>query len=185
MSVIVIEFTTLDGIVSDPDGSEGSPNGGWIFRYGREEIGGDKFRLGSILDEGVMLLGRNTWEAFSRLWPGRDDPFAARMNAGPKLVVSRTLTDVSAWAHSSVLDGDLVDAVKREERDVIVIGSLSVVRTLMAEDLVDEYRLITFPTVLGAGERLFPAGGPPVHLECLAIEKAGSTVFARYGRAAR
>lgn len=185
MSVIVIQFSTLDGIVSDPDGSEGTPDGGWILRYGREEIGGDKFRLGGILDEGVMLLGRTTWEAFSRLWPGRDDPFSARMNAGPKLVASRTLTDVSAWSNSSVLDGDLVDAVKREERDVIVIGSLSVVRTLMAEDLVDEYRLITFPTVLGTGERLFPAGGPPVHLECLEIEKARHTVFARYGRAAR
>ncbi|MET7486456.1 dihydrofolate reductase family protein [Streptomyces sp. NPDC005538] len=184
MSVIVIQFTTLDGIVSDPDGSDGTPDGGWIFRYGREEIGGDKFRLGSILDEGVMLLGRTTWEAFSRLWPGRDEPFAARMNAVPKLVASRTLTDVSAWSHSTVLDGDLVDAVKREERDVIVIGSLSVVRALMAEDLVDEYRLITFPTVLGTGERLFPAGGPAVHLECLAVEKPGPTVYARYGRAA-
>jgi dihydrofolate reductase len=184
MSVIVIQFTTLDGIVSDPDGSEGTPHGGWMFRYGREAIGGDKFRLGRTLDDGVMLLGRTTWEAFARLWPGRDEPFAARMNATPKLVASRTLTDVSAWANSSVLDGDLVDAVKREERDVIVIGSLGVVRTLMAEDLVDEYRLITFPTVVGTGERLFPAGGPLVHLECLEIEKAGHTVFARYGRAA-
>ncbi|WP_369188342.1 dihydrofolate reductase family protein [Streptomyces sp. R08] len=185
MSVIVIQFTTLDGIVSDPDGSEGTPDGGWILRYGRDEIVGDKFRLGSILDGGVMLLGRRTWQAFSRLWPARDDEFSARMNAAPKLVASRTLTDVSAWANSSVLDGDLVDAVKREERDVIVIGSLPVVRTLMAEDLVDEYRLIIFPTVLGTGERLFPAGGPPVHLECLALEKAAHTVFARYGRATR
>lgn len=185
MSVIVIQFVSLDGIVSDPDGNAGTPNGGWIFRYGREEIAGDKFRLGSTLDEGVVLLGRSTWEEFSRLWPGRDDPFAARMNATPKLVASRTLTDVSAWAHSSVVDGDLVDAVKREGRDVIVMGSLSVVHTLMAEDLVDEYRLITFPTLLGTGERLFPVGGSLVNLECLAAERAGATVFARYGRTAR
>jgi dihydrofolate reductase len=184
MSVIVIQFSTLDGIVSDPDGSDGTPNGGWLFRYGREEIGGDKFRLGSNLDDGVVLLGRSTWEAFSQLWPGRDDPFAARMNAAPKLVASRTLTDVSAWANSSIVDGELVDAVKREGRDVIVMGSLSVARALMAEDLVDEYRLVTFPTVVGTGERLFPAGGPPVYLECLSAERTGATVFARYGRTA-
>lgn len=79
MSVIVIEFITLDGIVSDPDGSAGTPLGGWAFRHGPEAVAGDKFRLGRTLDEGVLLLGRATWQLFSRLWPGRDDPFAARM----------------------------------------------------------------------------------------------------------
>lgn len=185
MSVTVIQFTTLDGVVSDPDGSDGTPYGGWLFRYGREEIEGDRFRLADTLGEGVLLLGRGTWEAFARLWPGRDDPFSDRMNAASKLVASRTLTDASAWANSTVLDGELVDAVKREEREVIVMGSLSVVHTLMAEDLVDEYRLITFPTVVGTGERLFAADGPPAHLECLDVEKPGYTVFARYGRAVR
>ncbi|MEV0742491.1 dihydrofolate reductase family protein [Streptomyces sp. NPDC050549] len=185
MSVTVIQFTTLDGVVSDPDGSDGTPHGGWLFRYGREEIEGDRFRLADTLDDGVVLLGRGTWEAFSRLWPGRDDPFAARMNAASKLVASRTLTDVSAWANSTVLDGELVDAVKREEREVVVMGSLSVVHTLMAQDLVDEYRLITFPTVVGTGEQLFAADGPPAHLECLEVAKPGFTVFARYGRAVR
>ncbi len=128
MSVIVIQFITLDGIVSDPDGSGGTPAGGWAFRHGPETVAGDKFRLGSTLDDGVMLLGRTTWQLFSRLWPGRDDPFSARMNAVPKLVASRTLTDASAWANSQVIDGDPVDAVKREQRDVIITGSLSVVR---------------------------------------------------------
>jgi dihydrofolate reductase len=185
VSVIVIEFITLDGIVSDPDGSGGTPTGGWAFRHGPETVAGDKFRLGSVLDEGVMLLGRTTWQLFSGLWPRRDDPFSARMNAVPKLVASRTLTDASAWANSRVLDGDLVDAVKRERRDVIITGSLSVVHTLMAEDLIDEYRLLAFPTILGTGERLFPAGGPPVHLECLSAERAGAAVLARYARATR
>lgn len=185
MSVIVIEFITLDGIVSDPDGSGGTPTGGWAFRRGPETVAGDKFRLGSVLDNGVMLLGHTTWQLFSRLWPGRDDPFSARMNAVPKLVASRTLTDASAWANSRVLDGDLVDAVKHERRDVIITGSLSVVHALMAEDLIDEYRLLTFPTILGTGERLFPAGGPPEHLECLSAERAGAAVLARYGRATR
>jgi dihydrofolate reductase len=129
-----------------------------------------------------MLLGRGTWQMFSRIWPGRDDPFSARMNAARKLVVSRTLTDASAWVNSQVMADDLGEAVKREQRDVIVMGSLSVVRALMAEDLVDEYRLLTFATVLGAGEPLFPVGGPPAYLECLSAEKAGAVVLARYAR---
>ncbi|MCX5424815.1 dihydrofolate reductase family protein [Streptomyces sp. NBC_00078] len=183
MSVIVIEFVTLDGIVSDPDGSGGTPAGGWAFRHGPEAVAGDKFRLGSTLDDGVMLLGRTTWQLFSRIWPGRDDPFATRMNAAPKLVASRSLTDVSAWANSRVIDGDLVDIVKREEREVIVTGSLSVVRTLMAEELIDEYRLLTIPTVLGTGQRLFPDGVPHTDLECLSAERAGAAVLVQYRRA--
>jgi dihydrofolate reductase len=182
VSVIVIEFTTLDGIVSDPDGSAGTPLGGWAFRHGPAAVAGDKFRLGRTLDDGVLLLGRTTWELFARLWPGRDDPFAARMNAVPKLVASRTLTDVDAWANSRVLAGDLVDAVRGEARDVVVTGSLSVVSRLMAADLVDEYRLLTFPTVLGAGRRLFPADGPGLELECLAAEPVGAAVFTRHRR---
>jgi dihydrofolate reductase len=137
------------------------------------------------MDEGVLLLGRSTWQLFSRLWPDRDDPFSARMNAVPKLVASRTLTDTSAWANSRVIDGDLLQAVKNEPRDVIITGSVSVVHALMAADLIDEYRLGTFPTVLGTGERLFPVGGPPVYLECLSAERSGAAVFARYAREAR
>lgn len=185
MSVIVIQFVTLDGIVSDPDGSAGTPSGGWAFRHGPETVAGDKFQLGATLDEGVMLLGRSTWELFSRLWPGRDDPFSTRMNAASKLVASRTLTDPSAWANSRVIEGDLVEVVKRERRDVVVTGSLSVVRALMAEDLIDEYRLLTFPTILGSGERLFPAGGPPAHLECRSAEMNGAAVLTRYVRERR
>jgi dihydrofolate reductase len=185
MSVIVIEFITLDGIVTDPDGSDGTPAGGWAFRHGPESVAGDKFRLGATLDNGVMLLGRRTWQLFARLWPGRDTPFAARLNAAPKLVASRTLSDVSAWANSRLIDGDAVDAVKREQRDVIITGSLGVVRALAAADLVDEYRLLTFPTILGAGERLFPASATPAYLECLTADRAGAAVYARYARAAR
>ena len=185
MSVIVIQFITLDGIVTDPDGSDGTPAGGWAFRHGPETVAGDKFRLGSTLDDGVMLLGRRTWQLFSRLWPGRDTPFAARLNAVPKLVASRTMADASAWANSRVIDGDAVDAVNREQRDVIITGSLSVVRALTDADLVDEYRLLTFPTILGTGERLFPAGGAPEYLECLQADEAGAAVFARYRKPAR
>ena len=109
MSVIVIEFITLDGIVSDPDGSEGRPAGAWAFRHGPEAVAGDKFRLGSTLDNGVLLLGRKTWQLFSRIWPGRDDPFSTRMNAVPKLIASRTLTDASAWANSQLVGDDPID----------------------------------------------------------------------------
>jgi dihydrofolate reductase len=185
VSVIVIQFITLDGIVSDPDGSGKTPTGGWAFRHGPETVAGDKFRLGSTLDEGVMLLGRTTWQLFSRLWPRRDDPFSARMNAVPKLVASSTLTDTSAWANSRLVDGDLVDTVRHERRDIIITGSLSVLRTLMAADLIDEYRLLTFPTVLGTGQRLFPADGPPAYLETMSAGRVGAAVLTRYRRAAR
>jgi dihydrofolate reductase len=182
MSIIVIEFITLDGVVADPDGSDGTSTGGWAFRHGPETVAGDKLRLGATMDNGVMLLGRTTWQLFSRLWPPRTDPFSLRMNAVPKLVASRTLTDVSAWANSTLLCGPLLDAVASERRDVIVAGSLSVVRALMTADLVDEYRLLTFPTVLGAGERLFPDVGKPSYLECQSAELKGAAVLTRWRR---
>ena len=185
VSVVVIEFITVDGIVTDPDGSGGTQAGGWAFRHGPEAVAGDKFRLGSVLDEGVLLLGRKTWELFSRIWPERHDPFSARMNAVPKLVATRTLASTSAWANSQAVHGDVIDAVKRERRDVIIAGSLSLVHTLMGSDLIDEYRLLTFPAILGAGERLFPADSPPADLELLSAGQAGAAVLARYRRAAR
>jgi dihydrofolate reductase len=181
VSIIVVEFVTLDGIVSDPDGRAGTPAGGWAFRHGPEAVAGDKFQLGSLLDNGVLMLGRKTWELFSRIWPGRDDTFSSRMNAVPKLVASGTLMDASAWANSQII-GDPIDAAKRERRHVIIMGSLSVVHPLIAADLVDEYRLLTFPTILGTGDRLFPDGGRPAHLECLSAEQSRAVVLARYGR---
>jgi len=177
VSVIVIQFVTLDGVVSDPDGTEGSPGGGWAFRHGPEAVAGDKFRLGVTLDDGVLLLGRRTWQKFAGLFPHRDDPFSARMNAVPKLVASRAITNVSAWANSEVIDGDVMDAVKRQPRDVIIAGSLSIVHAVA--DLVDEYRLLIFPTVLGAGQRLFRPDRP-VHFTTVSAEQSGPAVFATY-----
>lgn len=182
MSVIVIEFMTLDGRVTDPDGRGGTPGGGWAFRHGPETVAGDKFRLSRTLDDGVMLLGRRTWALFSQLWPTRDDAFSRRMNAVPKLVASRSLTGVSAWSNSRVMTGDLIEAVKTEERDVIVAGSLSVVHALMQHDLVDEYRLMIFPTVLGSGEQLFPSTDVPTYLEYVSGDPVGAAVLVRYGR---
>jgi dihydrofolate reductase len=184
MSITVMAFITLDGVVTDPDGRAGTPFGGWAFRHGPQAVAGDKFRMGRTLDDGVLLLGRKTWQLFSQLWPARDDPFSAKMNAVPKLVASRTLTDTSAWANSQVIEGDVVDAARREQRDIMITGSLTVVHALMAENLIDEYRLLTFPTVAGSGDRLFPAAGKPVYLDCVSAEQAGPAVLARYVRAA-
>ncbi len=84
--IIVIQFITLDGVIEDPDGSAGSPDGGWAFRFGPEAVAGDKFKLGSRLDTGALLFGRATWQLFAKLWPGRSDKFSTQMNTAPKWV---------------------------------------------------------------------------------------------------
>lgn len=165
-NVIVIEYTTLDGVVEDPDGSMGTPAGGWMFRHGPEPVAGDKFGMGPILDTGVLLLGRTTWEIFASIWPNQTDEFAAKMNAIPKLVVSRSLTSTDAWQNSSLVDDDLVSTVRRRtvDQDVIVTGSLSVVTVLAEHDLIDEYRLMVLPTLAGNGRRLFTDHTRPTDL---------------------
>lgn len=185
--VIVIEFASLDGVVQDPDGSDGFEQGGWAFRYGPEAVTGDPFRLGELLDTGALLLGRRTWQLFAKIWPGRSDDFSAKMNAMPKLVASRSLDRVTEWENSAVLTGDLVAAARqrKQAQDVLVMGSLSVVQTLMAHDLVDEYRLLVFPLVLGSGSRLFPDGISPIDLAPVSVESAGPVVRLVYSRAGR
>ena len=177
--LIVVAFTTLDGIVEDPDGSWDASFGGWAFRFGPQAFAGDKFRLGPVLDTGALLFGRSTWQLFARRWPARTDEFAVAMNRAPKYVVSRTLTSVEEWSNSVVLEGELVVGVERlrAERDVVVVGSTSVVHQLAAKDLVDEYRLLVFPTVLDAGERLF-AG--PADLQLVTAEVASPGVLLTY-----
>ena len=146
-----------------------------MFRYGPELVGGDPFRLGTVLDRGTVLLGRRSWEMFAKIWPGRDDPFSAKMNAVPKLVASPTLADAGGWENSALLSGDLVTEVRarRQAQDIVVMGSASVTRALADADLVDEYRLLMFPLVLGEGTRLFPEGSAPASLELATAEAAG------------
>lgn len=181
---IVISFSTLDGVIEDPDGSQRTPNGGWAFRFGPEAVAGDKFKVGQVMDTGVLLLGRNTWELFSRIWPARSDDFALAMNRIPKLVASRGTVDTSAWANSSVIQKDLVAVVEEQkrDRDVIIAGSASVVHTLAQRDLIDEYRILVFPSVLGRGTRLFLEDIAPVHLRLVSAEAAGPAVLLCYDR---
>jgi dihydrofolate reductase len=179
--VIVIEFVTLDGVMEDPDGSDGTPSGGWAFRFGPDAVAGDKFRLGPVLDTGVLVLGRSTWQLFAHIWPNRSDEFAQAMNRIPKAVASPTSPDLGLWSNSSLLEGDLVEGIVRlaQDRDVVVAGSTSVVHALAAADAVDEYRVLVFPTALGEGTRLFVS---PVNLQLTSVEPSATTILALYQR---
>jgi dihydrofolate reductase len=154
--LIVVSFTTLDGVVEDPDGSDGTPFGGWAMRHGPQGIAGDKFRLGPILRDGTLLFGRRTWDHFRTLWPRRDDAFSRSMNAATKAVVTHRPVDEAEWSHSRAIDAPLAEWVRREvvATDIVVIGSRSVVAELAELELIQEYRLLIFPTVLGAGHGL-------------------------------
>ena len=177
--IIVIQFVTLDGVVEDPDGRAGSDVGGWAFRFGAGAIAGDKFKLGPVMQSGTLLFGRGTWEHFSRLWPQRDDPFSLAMNAVPKHVVSRGTPDLSAWSNSHPLgDGPVEGAVRLAERqDVVVVGSTTIVRSLAAAGVVDEYRLLWVPTFVGTGTTLFDT---TVALQPVSVVAQGSLTLGTY-----
>jgi dihydrofolate reductase len=155
--IVVTEFISLDGVVEDPGGVEGFRHGGWTFEIDRGEEG-DDFKLHEALDAEALLLGRVTYEVFAAAWPTRSGEFADRFNGMPKYVVSSTLED-PAWSNTTVLRGDVVEAVsglRRESRgDIVVHGSVRLVQTLVEHGLVDELRLMLYPVVLGSGERLF------------------------------
>src|SRR3954462_10374212 len=104
--VIVIQFATMDGVVSDPDGRAGTSYGGWAFRYGPGPVSDDKFRLGARMEQGVQLYGRRTWEHFARLWPGRDTAYGKVMNPVPRGVPPRPGIDAPAWKNSAAIYGD-------------------------------------------------------------------------------
>jgi dihydrofolate reductase len=174
--LIVVQFITLDGVVEDPDGSDRAAFGGWAMRYGPQGVAGDKFRLGPILQHGTLVFGRRTWEHFSNLWPNRDDPFSRAMNAADKAVVTHREIDDATWSNSRTIDQPLAAWVRRHltATDLVVIGSHSVVDELTEAGLIDEYRLLTFPTAVGAGRRLFT---DPRMLELVRAEQVGPAVL--------
>ena len=155
--IVVSQFVTVDGVIDDPGGSEGLDRGGWAFQFDRGEEG-DKFKLDEVMASEALLLGRVTYEGFAAAWPSRSGDFADKFNNMPKYVVSTTLDDPE-WNNSTVIKDNVAEEVAklREETsgDILVNGSATLVHELIEHDLVDEYRLMVFPVVLGKGKRLF------------------------------
>jgi len=143
----------------EEDPSDGFDKGGWQLGYADEASG--KYVIGGLESAGAYLLGRRTYDIFAGYWPnqGDDNPVAGLMNSKPKFVVSRTLSDPLSWQGSSLISTDVPNRLRQLkseiDRDILVIGSGGLAQTLMANDLVDEYRLIVYPVLLGAGKRLF------------------------------
>jgi dihydrofolate reductase len=159
--VVVSQFVTLDGVMEDPGGAENPDFGGWAFKFDRGQEG-DKFKLDEVMAADALLLGRVTYEGFAAAWPDRTDEagFADKFNTMPKYVVSTTLEDPS-WNNSHVIAPADVAGL---EGEILVNGSNTLIQALMEHDVVDEYRLMVFPIVLGQGKRLFADGRPQTTL---------------------
>jgi dihydrofolate reductase len=188
MQLILSDFMSLDGVVQAPGGPEedidgGFAHGGWSMPYFEPEA------MGSAIDEVManteaLLFGRRTWQVMAGEWPGRaGDPFADRMNEIPKYVASRTLSEEDlTWSGSKLLPaGDAIGAVRelraRDGGGLLVWGSASLAAQLVAHELVDEYRLMVEPILLGGGKRLFPDDGQSRPLELVSASTAGSGVL--------
>jgi dihydrofolate reductase len=175
--LVVTEFITLDGVFEDPGGAESFDLGGWAFKFDRGPEG-DTFKLDELMAADAQLLGRVTYEGFAAAWPKMgDNPFGEKMNAMPKFVVSGTLKEAS-WNNSTIVRGELsteVAALKeRFEGDLLVAGSGQLVRGLLNAGLVDELRLMVFPTILGRGKQLFQ-GVQTIGLRPVEVGRAGAT----------
>jgi dihydrofolate reductase len=179
--LVVTEFVSLDGVMEDPGGAEGFDRGGWVFQFDRGPEG-DRFKMDELVSSEGMLLGRVTYEGFAAAWPERSDEagFADRMNSMPKWVVSNTLEN-PAWNNTTVLRGDAAEQVRalkaQEGGDILVAGSCRLVQMLAANDLVDEYRLMVVPVVLGRGKRLFGDLEASSALELVELKQAGEVVL--------
>ena len=187
MRIVISEFMSLDGVVQAPGGAEedtdgGFTNGGWSMPYFDPEA------MGTAIDEVMqateaLLFGRRTWQVMAGAWPDRaGDPFADTMNAIPKYVASRTLSQEDlGWNNSKLLPADAVfeavaDLRGRAGGDVQVMGSASLVRDLVAHDLVDEYRLMIEPIVLGGGKGIFPIDGTARPLDLVSTTTSSTGV---------
>jgi len=181
--LVATEFISLDGVIEDPGGSEDYVHGGWTFEIDRGEEGG-AFKLGEVEEAEAQLLGRVTYEGFAAAWPEREgDPqmgdFAKKMNTMPKYVYSTTLESAD-WQNTTVLSGDFATDIAKVKEEVdgviLVAGSARLVQGLIANDLLDELRLMVFPVTLGGGLRLFAEDGRKVPLTLADARTVGAGV---------
>lgn len=193
--VIACEWMSLDGVVqapayADEDPTGGFKHGGWHVRY--FDAASMKWVIENVTTAGGFLLGRRTYDTFAAHWPNasaEEQPLARSLNALPKYVASRTLKEPLAWQNSRLLEGDVaaaVAALKREDgKDLVAIGSTELVQTLIAHDLVDEFRLMIDPVVLGGGKRVFRDDGLLKALRLVSSEVTTTgAILATYARAA-
>jgi dihydrofolate reductase len=183
-TLIVTEFMTLDGVMEAPGGEPTHPHAGWTMSLGVPELFAEKLR--ETLDAESLLLGRVTYETFSAAWPGRDGEFADKMNAMPKHVVTSTIDDLG-W-NATVLRGHLPDAVSELKHGdggpILVAGSATLVRALLAHGLVDELRLMIFPVAIGGGLRIWPDDHAKIDLELTDLVRYDSGVLLQVYRPA-
>ena len=155
--IIVTEYVSLDGVMEAPGGGEDYKYGGWTFEIDRGEEG-NKFKLKETFDSEALLLGRITYEGFARAWPSMEGEFADRFNSMPKYVISSTLKKAD-WSNSTILNGEVAEEITRLKKklkgNIVVHGSAQLVQALVANDLIDELRLMVFPVFLGSGKKLF------------------------------
>jgi dihydrofolate reductase len=176
-NLVVTTNVSLDGVVQDPDGQEGSRLGGWFGQFGGKDLERwAKVETDEALHAEAMLLGRKSEEWFASRWLERTGEWADKLNGLPKYVVSSTLKEPK-WSNSTVLKGDLVTEVsklKREIRgDILIYASYQLVRSLIEYRLVDEFRLVIFPVVLGEGERLFSGASDKTPLRLVGTQTIG------------
>ena len=177
--LIVTEFVSLDGVMEAPGGEEGHPHSGWVFDFMSPDQ--EQFKLQETLDSEVLLLGRVTYDGFAAAWPERGGEFADKMNGMRKVVVSTTLEDPE-WENTTVVKdvpGDVAALKEEDGGPILVAGSRTLAQSLMEHDLVDEYRLLIFPVVLGSGDRLFPESEDKRPLELVDSRTFSSGVTAQ------
>ena len=183
MKVVVSEFISLDGVMEDPGGAEGYRHGGWSFKFNRGPAG-DKFKVDELGAAGALLLGKTTYQGFAKAWPAIKDPdgFADRMNGIRKYVVSNTLKDSEAtWNNTTIVRGDMAAEVAKLKAqaggDLLVFGSARLAQGLAEHGLVDDYRLMVYPVILGTGKRLFADAGKMASLELVESGAAGDGIL--------
>jgi dihydrofolate reductase len=157
--IVITTNMTLDGFVNDPDGQEGFSLGGWFGQFGGKDLEEwAKVEAAEAVGADALLVGRRSDEWFATRWLSRTGDWADKLNSMPKYVVSSTLTEAK-WSNATLVKGDVANAVAKIKQqvngEILVYASYQLVHTLIEHDLVDEMRLVVFPVVLGAGERLF------------------------------